>query len=216
MSIIETIGIISAISIIIPFGVILMNVSFYRNTLFNISFYILVGVLFEIYQDFDLFIIKKSNQGITNIYTLIETLFVAWIFFSFIKDSTNRKIILLCASLYTVMWFGTIAYDSLGSSSSIINGGSSLTCIIWGVLFFFQLSKENELKYIRWKIIIGGAFLFYFVISAGVFSFTQFFSDLNEKRYWIVFAVIHFVANVGLNSLLALGLYQCRKQSLQA
>lgn len=66
----------------------------------------------------------------------------------------------------------------------------------------------------KWQIIICCAFLYYFIVNAGIYSFSAFFLDNNQKENWIYFSVIHLIGNVGINILLGIGLYQCNKQLL--
>lgn len=112
------------------------------------------------------------------------------------------------------MWLWFIWNNGINHLNGLINGMSALLIITSSLIFLYTQYMKSNPTNSKWKITISFSFLFYFLISSGIYSFTEFFLQLDKKENWIFFAVIHTIANVGLNFILAIGLYQCSKQSL--
>jgi hypothetical protein len=200
---------ISSLSMVIPFAMLMTHFLFYTKKALPVVCYILLGVFFESYTTFlELLQIPLPKHYA---YNFLETLIVGWVFYTFIKEKISQQIVIAVAILYVLTYFISWAINTVGTDKIIERGISTVACIIFCILYFLQLSSENRIK--LWQMIVSGAFLFYFVTTTGMFSFISLFKGSINPKYMIYFALIHLVANCGLNCLLTLGLYKCKNQS---
>jgi len=207
----KTINLISTYSLVAPLYVLMVYFSFCIKKLLPVTLYIIFCLLAEVNSA----LTESYNFPdiiLTNIYNLIEPSFVAWTVYTFIKDIRIRKIIIIIGTIHLLLWLLTISLTSLVITNPIITGSSTLCSILFCLLYIFQLNKEENIKV--WQMIICGAFLSYFVTIAGMISFISFYKESSDEKYIIYFSIIHFIANLGLNGLLALGIYKCKNQSL--
>lgn len=202
---------ISSATILIPLVVVFIYFSVNIKKSLPITLYILIGALNEAYLNInDKFNLPNTPQ---NIYNTLEAIFVGWIIYSFIKDRQVRKIILALAGIFLLMCIVILCrINSMYNNNIVIRGGSTLVSIIFCLLYVFQLSKETNIKI--WELFISGAFLFYFVTTAAMFSLIHLFRGEEDQQYYIYFSALHLLANFGLNVLLALGIYKCKVHSL--
>lgn len=201
----------TAATIILPVVAVFTHFSFNLKKLLPVTLYILFSAIQEAYSMILPFIIMSDTPA--NITNSIEVLFVGWIVYSFIKDNEVRKIILVLAGIYLLTSIVILCrINSISDNNIIIRGGSTLVSIIFCLVYVFQLSKETNIKI--WELFIIGAFLFYYVTTTAMFSFIQLFKEVSDQKYWVYFAVIHLLANIGLNGLLTLGIYKCKVHSL--
>ena len=209
-------GYISSLSILIPIIFIIRNY-FIQNKLFPLIIiaYVIIGGLFEIVIILQNLLFLKSTIWLSNIFALIETGFVLFSYKMWSNNAKYKKSYITLLLIYVFIWFYVIFIFGLETLNSSINGTESLIVIIASICFLYDgyindsLNKKN-----KWQIIICCAFLYYFIVNAGIYSFSAFFLDYNQKGNWIYFSVIHLIGNVGINVILGIGLYQCNKQLL--
>jgi hypothetical protein len=209
-------GYISSLSILIPIIFIIRNY-FIQNKLFPLIIiaYVIIGGLFEIVIILQNLLFLKSTIWLSNIFALIETGFVLFSYKMWSNNAKYKKSYITLLLIYVFIWFYVIFIFGLETLNSSINGTESLIVIIASICFLYDgyindsLNKKN-----KWQITICCAFLYYFIVNAGIYSFSAFFLDYNQKGNWIYFSVIHLIGNVGINVILGIGLYQCNKQLL--
>jgi len=203
---------ISSFSILIPF--ILTCRYFYKLTSFSllIVIYILTGVLFEIINIWRIIALRQNTITSTNVFALIEISIILSLFYNWTTERKLKNIYLIFLAVYTSLWSLSIIKTGINELNSILSGSGALLVISASLLFLGYAYMKNYSPTPKWQIIISIAFFFYFIINAGIFSFTEYFLQFDEQVNWIYFSVIHCIGNVGLNVILALGLYQCSKQ----
>lgn len=209
-------GYISSLSILIPIILILRNY-FIQNKLIplNIVAYVLIGGFFEIVIILQNILFSKNTIWLANIFALIEAGFILYSYNIWSNNIKYKKNYIILLSIYVFIWFYVVFIFGLETLNSTINGTESLVVIIASICFLYDGYINNSLNMKnKWQIIICCAFLYYFIVNAGIYSFSAFFLDNNQKENWIYFSVIHLIGNVGINILLGIGLYQCNKQLL--
>jgi hypothetical protein len=149
-----------------------------------------------------------------NIYTLLEVAVVGVLCCQLQSRAVLRFAILAILLCYSMLWFYVIFAFGLSTDNSLINGGEAISCISIIIISLAGLVGNSRLSSIPGVDVILGGFLAYFVLSAGIFSFTRFFSIASNREVIIYFAGIHFVANVTLNLSLARGIVIWQRRSL--
>ena len=209
-------GYISSLSVLIPIILIIRNYSIQNKLIpLNIIAYVIIGGLFEIVTILQNLLFFKSTIWLSNIFAVIETGFVLFSYKMWTNNAKYKKSYITLLFIYLVIWFYIIFIYGLETINSSINGTESLIVIIASICFLYDgyINDGLNIKN-KWQIIICCAFLYYFIANAGIYSFSAFFLDNNQKENWIYFSVIHFIGNVGINVILGIGLYQCNKQLL--
>jgi hypothetical protein len=207
-------GYISSLSVLIPIILIIRNYSINNKLIpLNLISYVIIGGLFEIVTILQNLLFLKSTIGLSNIFALIETGFVLFSYKMWSNNAKYKKSYITLLLVYVFIWFYVICDFGIETLNSSINGTEALIVIIGSILFLYDC-YVNDILNVRnkWQTIICSAFLYYFIVNAGIYSFTEFFLDNNQKENWVYFSVIHLIGNTGMNILLGIGLYQCNKQ----
>lgn len=205
-------GYLSSASILFPFILLLFIKKKLQKESFLIQIYILIGFSTEIINFF--FKSKLNNNTIisNNIFVLLENSLVLLTLNQWSLKSKNRFVYLTLLSVYIVIWTYSVKTYGINRLSSLVNGTEALFIITATILFLYNKFMNEDGNLPKWQITISVAFLFYFIVNSGIFSFTELFLSMELKENWIYFSLIHFIGNLGLNIILAKGIYQCSKQ----
>jgi hypothetical protein len=206
------IGYLSSASILIPFIFLLFSHKELQKESFLIQIYILIGVFTETINIFLKGQLSNNTIISSNIFTLLEVGLILFSLNQWSFNSRNRYIYLTLLSIYIFIWIYCAKANGIGKLSSLVNGPEALFIITATILFLYNKFMNEEGSFPKWQITISVAFLFYFIVNSGIYSFTELFLSLEQKENWIYFSLIHFIGNLGLNIILAKGLYQCSKQ----
>jgi hypothetical protein len=155
---------------------------------------LVVTNLVEWGNHFDLFIINKSTNWISNIRNPFEFLFISWFYTKIIENPSLQKRIkviaafIFLASVLNFLFFQGYRYLN---SYTIILGGCS--CIYFIVLYFREVIEKaaipNLYKHPYFWISVG--FLFFYMGQSILLSFFQYFLFTNQFKaflpIWTIF-----------------------------
>jgi hypothetical protein len=206
----------SSLSILIPFILLLLaNKQLTKGSLL-IQIYIIVGVLTETINVFPKSQLNNYTSISSNIFAVIEVILILLALYQWSLNYKNKYVFITLLSIYIFIWFYSIHLNGINKLSSIINGTEALIIITASIYFLYNKFISENASNAKWQTTFSIAFLYYFLVNSGIYSFTELFLNIEQPQNWIYFSWIHLIGNFGLNIILALGIYQCRKQSSMA
>ena len=204
---------ISLFSILFPLLIICAKYKQLKREFFLIKLYIFFGIIFEIINYITYTIFKNNTIISSNIFTLLEVILILLALYQWSLNYKNKYIFITLLSIYIFIWFYSIHLNGINKLSSIINGTEALIIITASIYFLYNKFISENASNAKWQTTFSIAFLYYFLVNSGIYSFTELFLNIEQPQNWIYFSWIHLIGNFGLNIILALGIYQCSKQS---
>lgn len=204
---------ISVFSIIIPLLIIFVNYKQLTKDIFLIISYIFSGIIFEIVNYITITFYKNNTIISSNLFTLLEVILILLSFYQWSLINKNRYIFITLLCIYIFIWCYSINLNGINKLSSIINGTEALVIIAASVYFLYHKFITEITSNAKWQTTFSIAFLYYFLVNSGIYSFTELFLNIEQPQNWIYFSWIHLIGNFGLNTILGVGIYQCSKQS---
>lgn len=153
-----------------------------------------------------------SNLYIYHYFTVIEFAFISLFYALFFKNYFNPILIYSLIPVFLVVAFMDYKLNGLNSMDNFSTSVESIIVVFYSLFFFYYVLKnlvfENLLSTtVFW---LNTAILFYFSGNMILFVFSNHMAQTDNKKYIILWAVIHTFFNVLYNTLLSLGFWKAR------
>lgn len=151
---------------------------------------LLIGFVFEMAQFY--FIYRGDSTNIfTNIFTLIETLFLFYFFQRVMISNRAVKTISLLAVLFICVWLFLFIKSGASENLDLAYGMECICIIGLSIYYFFEQVKNPDSLYIysQARFWVVAAYLIY---TAGTFFLFLYQKDLSmeeQKKYFVVNSV---------------------------
>ena len=204
---------ISSASILLPLILLFFKFKLLTKDSLLIIIYVLLSFITESINLVIMFKFGSYTTVSSNIFTLLEAIIILLALYHWSLFYKNRFIYIILLNIYIYFWCYSIYINGINKSSSIIYGTEALVIITASILFLYNKFISETASNAKWQKTFSIAFLYYFLVNSGVYSFTELFINLEQQQNWIYYSWIHFIGNFGLNTILGVGIYQCSKQS---
>ncbi|MFT5777351.1 MAG: hypothetical protein ACI837_000283 [Crocinitomicaceae bacterium] len=197
---------ISALSILLP--ALVAGITFYwqTKTLRKLSVFVFATLILEISAAI-LSSYHTNNMWIFHLYTLLEVVFIAWIY-NDLSNNRNTKIVNVLLVVFIMFSaVNIICIESLKEFNSYQRFIGGVTIIIYALIYFVQLFKEAKIERLErhayfW---LNSAFLIYFAGTLFLFILTENILADDSHNYWNLHAILNISLNLGYTATLWMG-----------
>lgn len=199
----------TAISILIQWIVILISKDKNRKGFKSIFYYVIFCTINELVNFVALYF-KIRSLIFDNFFCIAEVVVLGFIFIDWIGDSrlTRRmKVILLSYAGFTAIYQ---IYFGIDQAFSELRVSFSIVVLLFGILYL-NLHKSFMNNSNLTQSIFTFSVIFYFLSNSIIFSFEKFLLAESNKSFWVYYTVIHTSVNVTYNLLISLSLLKWKK-----
>lgn len=212
----DTFILISALFTYVPLIVGLWN---YRklNTVFKLLLaYTIWGGLGEIGGYISAYVFKNGTAQY-NVYVFVEAAFILLIYYKLIQLKYVKNLIglLALALLLYKVYFTVTAPNGLYTPEDTFRSLASFIIITSALFLYYEILKVYDSQTSLYKqpvVWLNAAFLLYFMANIFTFMIRDYMTREMGKYLITTFIIIHSIANISMNLLLAYSFSLCRTE----
>ena len=204
---------ISTSSILLPLILLFFRFKLLTKDSLLIIIYVLLSFITESINFIIMYKFGNYTTVSSNFFTALEAILILLALYQWSLNYKNRFIYIILLSIYLFFWCYSIYVNGITKLSSMINGTEAVVVITASIYFLYNKFISETASNTKWQITFSIAFLYYFLVNSGVYSFTELFLNIEQPQNWIYYSWVHLIGNFGLNTILGVGIYQCSKQS---
>lgn len=199
----------SAFSVVFPIGISIARRQGYDRLGRGLSAYFYLSALFDL-AGLITWHKKVNNLPLFHLFTLIELLFLGWVYEQAFKDLLLKKIVAVLTVLLGVFTVGSsLLLESIWTFNSISATTESVYLIVLSLLLFRQLLLQKEVMFLdRHPLFwLNSGVLLYFAGNLFVFMLQHAIAGSPQQGY--VYGIVHSGINILANLLFGIALL-CR------
>ncbi|MCP9763543.1 hypothetical protein [Lacihabitans soyangensis] len=199
--------------LILPLAVGILNYKYLKGETMAVFYYILIAIFFEILSRTLMHLKVRNTLPFLHLYTVVE-FSIFWLFyyrfFKVFYSPLGMKVLLVTFLLFAIL--NAIFLQKINTFNTYARGFESLIMIALSLMAFNKIIVELDTRYptsqpVFW---VNSALLFYFSGNLVVFVMSNYIS--GDNKLLLVSWGIHAILMAILNSFIAIGLWQTRRQ----
>jgi hypothetical protein len=191
----------SALSILMPFALIIFNHKHQRGEISTIVYYIIISLVFELYS-YTTSQLGLNNHSMLYIFTFVEFIILTLFYLRLSSKMTEKYYILLIASLY-MGWFLYYFYfkANLFEFSNTIKFLEVATISLFNSYFFYkhlkaEPSSKSKQTYLFWLYVAIAIYFTGFTLAYIVYALLYDFDTIMKSTpFWQLQAWINLISN---------------------
>jgi hypothetical protein len=199
----------SAFSVVLPIGVSIRRRHTYGRLRRGLCAYFYLSALFDL-AGLITWHKKVNNLPLFHLFTLIELLFLGWVYKQAFMNGLLKRIVAVLTVLLGVFTVAdSVLLESIWTFNSISATAESVYMIVLSLLLFRQLLLQDEVMFLDRHPLFwfNSGVLLYFAGNLFVFMLQHAIADSAQKGY--VYGIVHSGINILANLLFGIALL-CR------
>lgn len=187
-------------SILIPIGMGIARYSFLEKEAKWLLYMLIPVASNQFLSVWWIYYVEPNNLPFYHFFILMETVFLSWIFYSYMKRARFRWIILVLTIGFSVFFVGqfVIDIDLLFTYPVYTRSIEGVILLIYAGAYFVDIYKRQEVMYLQktsgfW---IGGGVILYFTSNLVLFVFSEviFAQQLDiYQSIWAIHGILTFL-----------------------
>lgn len=199
--------------LILPLATGIFNYKYLKGETMAVFYYVLIAIFFEILSRTLMHLKFRNTLPFLHLYTVLE-FSIFWLFyyrfFKVFYSPFGMKVLLVIFLLFAIL--NAIFLQKIDTFNTYARGFESLIMIALSLMAFNKIIVELDTRYptsqpVFW---VNSAVLFYFSGNLVVFVMSNYIS--GDNNLLLVSWGIHAILMAILNSFIAIGLWQTRRQ----